>query len=125
MVEQIRVSSTGALEHPFLKKACEIVSYNMSDGSFCVEKMADAINISRTQLHRKLKALTGMAPGEFIKDIRLKRAAELILAKTDNISQISYSLGFNDQSYFTKCFKKQFGVAPSEYISRRYCSIGR
>jgi len=73
------------------------------------------MNLSRTQLFRKIKALTGLSPNDFIKDIRLKRAAEMIRQKVDIITQIGYAVGFNDQSYFTKCFKKQFGVTPTEF----------
>jgi AraC-like DNA-binding protein len=80
--------------------------------------MADEINLSRTQLLRKLKALTGLSPNEFIKDLRLKKAADLIRVKADTIAQIGYTVGFNDQSYFAKCFKKQFEVSPSEYNTK-------
>jgi len=68
--------------------------------------MADGMHLSRTQLLRKLKALTGLSPNDFIKNIRLARAAEMIRNRMDTITQIGYSVGFNDQSYFTKCFKK-------------------
>jgi AraC-like DNA-binding protein len=80
-----------------------------------VEKMAEEMNLSRTQLLRKVKALTGLSPNDFIKDLRLKHAAEMITRKSDTITQIGYAVGFNDQSYFTKCFKKQYGLTPSEY----------
>jgi len=106
-----------SMDEKFLKKIKTIVESNLGDFSFSVEKMADEMHISRTQLLRKLKALIGLAPNEFIKNLRLEKAAELILAKTDTITQIGYTVGFNDQSYFTKCFKKQFGVSPSEYIT--------
>ncbi|HTJ51084.1 MAG TPA: ATP-binding protein [Cyclobacteriaceae bacterium] len=104
-----------SLEEKFLQKARTIVESNINDFAFGVETLSAEMHLSRTQLLRKLKALTGLSPNEFIKDLRLKRAAELILSKADTISQIGYAVGFNDQSYFTKCFKKQFGVAPSEY----------
>jgi AraC-like DNA-binding protein len=93
----------------------EIVEANMADPSFTVEQMADEAHLSRTQLLRKLKALTGTSPNDFIKELRLKRAAEMISQRVDNITQIGYAVGFNDQSYFSKCFKKQFGVSPTEY----------
>jgi signal transduction histidine kinase/DNA-binding response OmpR family regulator len=104
-----------SLEEKFLQKALRSVEQNLDDPSFSVVKMAEDIGLSRTQLLRKLKALTGISPNEFIKDIRLQRAAELIRQKADTVTQIGYRVGFNDQSYFTKCFKKKFGVSPSEY----------
>jgi signal transduction histidine kinase/DNA-binding response OmpR family regulator len=117
--ERILTSSStpdeSSLDESFLQKLRLIVESNMGDYAFSVEKMADEMNLSRTQLLRKLKALTGLSPNDFIKDLRLKRASEMILQKADTITQIGYAVGFNDQSYFTKCFKKQFGVTPSEY----------
>ena len=117
--ERILVSPTPApeasLDDKFLDKARTIVDAYLGDYTFTVEQMAEEMNLSRTQLFRKLKALTGLSPNDFIKDIRLKRAAEMIRLKVDIITQIGYAVGFNDQSYFTKCFKKQFGVTPTEF----------
>jgi signal transduction histidine kinase/DNA-binding response OmpR family regulator len=107
-----------SLDDKFLHRAKEVVEENLADVLFSVEKMADEIHLSRTQLLRKLKALTGLSPNEFIKDLRLKRAADMIRQKADTITQIGYAVGFNDQSYFTKCFKKQFGVTPTEYAHK-------
>lgn len=104
-----------SMEEKFLQKALRSVEQNLDDPSFSVVRMAEDIGLSRTQLLRKLKALTGISPNEFIKDIRLQRAAELIRQKADTVTQIGYRVGFNDQSYFTKCFKKKFGVSPSEF----------
>jgi signal transduction histidine kinase/DNA-binding response OmpR family regulator len=104
-----------SLDDKFLQKVRSVVEANMSSFAFSVEQLAEETNLSRTQLLRKLKALTGLSPNEFIKDLRLKKAADMIRQKADTITQIGYSVGFNDQSYFTKCFKKQFGVTPTEY----------
>jgi len=73
------------------------------------------VNLSRTQLFRKLKAISGLSPNELINDIRLQKAADLIRAKADTLTQISYSVGYNEQSYFAKRFRKKFGVTPGEY----------
>jgi AraC-like DNA-binding protein len=67
------------------------------------------------QLHRKLKALSEKSTSEFIRLIRMKRAAEMILNGQGTISEIAYEVGFNDPSYFTKCFRNEFGIPPSEY----------
>jgi signal transduction histidine kinase/DNA-binding response OmpR family regulator len=120
--ERILVPSTVladiSLDDKFLRRIREIVELNMVDPSFTVERMADEAHLSRTQLLRKLKALTGISPNDFIKDLRLKRAAEMILQRADTITQIGYAVGFNDQSYFTKCFKKHFRVTPTEFATQ-------
>jgi AraC-like DNA-binding protein len=99
-----------------LKKALNIVELNIADPLFGVEKLAEAMNMSRGNLHRKLKAVTNCSPGEFIRGVRLKRAANLLRHQTDSVAQVGFTVGFEDQSYFSKSFKKQFGVSPSEYL---------
>ncbi len=112
------VSYEPSLDEKFLQKAKAIVEKNMGDPSFGVEQMADEIHLSRAQLFRKLKAITGISPNEFINDIRLEKAAVLIQAKADILTQISYSVGYNEQSYFAKRFRKKFGVSPREYAAK-------
>jgi signal transduction histidine kinase/DNA-binding response OmpR family regulator len=106
---------TASLDEKFLLRAKQIVEKNISNSGFGVEQMAEEILLSRAQLFRKLKAITGLSPNEFINDIRLQTAADLIRAKADTLTQISYSVGYSEQSYFAKRFRKKFGVAPSEY----------
>ena len=107
-----------SLDEKFLQKAKAIVEKNIGDASFGVEQMADEIHLSRAQLFRKLKAITGISPNEFINDIRLEKAAVLIQAKADILTQISYAVGYNEQSYFAKRFRKKFGVSPREYAAQ-------
>lgn len=102
-----------------LKKAIEVVESNLSDPLFGVEQMAKEMGMSRTNMHRKIKAITGFPPSELIRNIRLRKAATLLLNKADSVSQISFIVGFEDHSYFSKSFKKQFGVAPSEYFQSK------
>lgn len=102
-----------------LKKAIEVIETNISDPVFGVEQMASALSMSRTNMHRKIKAITGFPPSELIRNIRLRKAATLLMKRADSVSQISYSVGFEDHSYFSKSFKKQFGVSPSEYIQSK------
>ena len=99
----------------FLIKVRSVVEANISNSFFSVEMLAEKVNLSRAQLFRKLKALLNTSPRELINDIRLQRAAQLIRAKTDNVSRIGYAVGFNEQSYFSKRFRKKYGVSPSEY----------
>ena len=115
MMEPEAVTVTSA-DELFLKKAMQLVEENMMEPSFSVEVMVREMGMSRSKLYLKLKALTGQSSGEFIRVIRLKRAVQL-LEKTDyTIKEIMYMTGFNTASYFSKCFKKQFGLVPSEYM---------
>ena len=102
----------------FLQKLVALVEHHLSDTDFSVEHLQKELGISRMQLHRKLKALTDKSATEFIRTIRLKIAAEKLQAGQDNVSQIAYQVGFNSLSYFTKCFKEQFGVIPSAYAAK-------
>jgi signal transduction histidine kinase/DNA-binding response OmpR family regulator/Tfp pilus assembly protein PilF len=104
-----------SLDEKFVQKAKAIVEKYLSDSSFSVEKMAEEMNLSRSQLFRKLKAVAGLSPNELINDIRLQKAAELIISKADSLSQIGYIVGYNDQSYFSKRFRKKFGKSPTEF----------
>lgn len=103
------------LDERFIQKALAIVEENIDNTNFNIDKFSDAMGMSRMNLHRKLKSITGLATNEFIQDFRLKRAALLIEKKADTLAQIAYMVGFNDQSYFTKSFKKKFGRTPTEY----------
>lgn len=104
-----------SLDEKFILNVRTVVEANISNSFFSVEVLADEVNLSRAQLFRKLKALINTSPSEFISDMRLQRAAQLIRAKADNVSQIGYAVGFNEQSYFAKRFRKKYGVSPTEY----------
>ncbi len=101
----------------FLAKALEIVEDHISDSTFDVRNFVSEIGMSRSVLYRKLEAVTGQSANEFIRNIRLKRAAQLLSQNKLNVSEISYEVGFNDPQYFSKCFSKQFGKTPSEYAA--------
>lgn len=98
-----------------LKRSLEVVERNISDPLFGVEKMAEELGMSRANLHRRLKTVSNFPPSDFIRNVRLKRAATLLKNKVDNISQIGLMVGFDDASNFAKVFKKAYGVSPSEY----------
>ncbi len=109
---EITVSSMDAR---FLQKAIDLVDEHLEDDAFSVEVFSDKIGLSRRQFYQKIKSITGLTPTEFVLNIRLKRAALLISEKAGSISEIAYSVGFNNLSYFARAFKKQFGVTPSKY----------
>ena len=102
----------------FLEKAVEIVKRRLPDPEFNVEELAREIALSRAQLHRKLKALLGQNPSEFIRTIRLNQAAQLLVMKKGNVSEIAYDVGFNNPTYFSSSFRNQFGVSPTEFARR-------
>ena len=102
------------MDKVFLRGVWDVVEANMADESFGVEAIGRAVGLSYPQLHRKLKALTGLGPNQFVRIMRLKRARKLIEGSAGTISEIAYSVGFGSPSYFSKCFHRFFGYAPSE-----------
>lgn len=105
-------------DEKFLEKLQVVIDEKLIESSFNVEDFSKALSMSRMQLHRKLKALTGLSATEFIRSQRLKLAADLLKKSDANMSEIGYAVGFNDPSYFTKCFKEAYGCLPSEYASK-------
>lgn len=102
----------------FLQKAIEVVENNIADPDLDIERFATEIGVSRMQLYRKLDALTNMTVKEFVRNIRLKRAVQLLVQKKLNISEVAYAVGFKDLSHFRKCFKQEFGMSATEYVDK-------
>lgn len=102
-------------DEKFLNKLMQLVEDKMEDPDFNVSSLVEDIGMSQTVLYKKIKALTGLSITDFIKSQRLKRAAQLLASHQLNIAEVAYSVGFNDRKYFSKEFRKQFGVAPSDY----------
>lgn len=107
------ISITTADER-FLKKVTKTIEDNLDNEFFCVEDFAKTVAFSRSQLHRKLKALTGKSPTELIREFRLNRAKELLEEGAGNVSQVAIEVGYSSLSYFTRSFKQAFGISPSE-----------
>ena len=105
------------LNEKFLNKVIESIKSNMSNEEFSVEELGSLVAMSRSNLFRKLKAITGQTPIEFIYYIRLRYAMELLLDRKMSISEIAYEVGFKNPSSFTKSFKKHFGKSPSDYLN--------
>lgn len=110
--QEIAVTSMDA---QFLEHVQAIIEEHLADADFTPEQFARKVAMSRMQLHRKLRALTNQSAGEFIRTMRLKRAAHLLQQNSGTISEIAYEVGFNNPSYFAKCFKEFFGKLPSEF----------
>ncbi len=111
--------ATNSIEEKFLENLQAVMDDKLIESDFSTEDFAQSLGMSRMQLHRKLKALTGLSATEFIRSQRLKLAAQLLKKSDINVSQVGYSVGFNNHSYFTKCFKEQYGLAPSEYAKTK------
>ena len=103
------------VDQKFLQNALAVITRHMSEPAFGVELMAQEMAVSRSLLLKKCEALTGEPPSELIKRTRLNRAAQCIEGKFGNVTEIAMEVGFNNPSYFTECFKKQFGCSPSHY----------
>ena len=114
-VEKIEVKGN---DEELMERIMKVVNENMGDSDFNVEKMCDEVGVSRTQLHRKLKEMTGVPASEFVRNIRLNEAARLIREHKINITQVSYMVGFANNSHFSTAFKKYFGMSPTEYAAR-------
>lgn len=100
----------------FLNRLTEIIKQNIEDDTFNIDNLANEMGMSRASLHRKIKGLTELTPGDFIRIIRLRRAAELLLEGELRISEICIQVGINSLSYFSKSFQKQFGVLPKDFV---------
>lgn len=115
--ESLNFSKYGTLDIEWLSKADAIIGANLSSIDFSVQQLADGMFVSRSNLQRKMKSLTGMAPNEYIKLFRLKKAAGLLISDNYRINEVCYMCGFNTPSYFTSCFFKQFGILPKEFVA--------
>ncbi|WP_222937133.1 two-component regulator propeller domain-containing protein [Cytophaga sp. FL35] len=107
-----------SLDEQFLQQAVEVVEKHMMNTDFNVEMLVKEMGHSRSNLYLKFKELTGLSSSEFIRNIRLKRAIQLLDNSDYSVKEIMFRTGFNTASYFSKCFKKEFGVVPSEYIKK-------
>lgn len=103
-------------DETFLKTLNEVVVENMQNPDFCLDDMASLLNMSRSSLNRKIKGVLDMTPNDYIRLERLKRAAQLLKEGECKINEVCYMTGFNTPSYFTKCFQKQFGVLPKDFV---------
>ncbi len=102
----------------FLQRAIDVVENNISDPDLDIDRFAVEIGVSRMQLYRKLNALTEMTVKEFVRNIRLKRAAQMLVQQKMNVSEVAYAVGFRDLSHFRKCFRQEFNMSASEYIEK-------
>jgi len=106
----------GGLDNFFLNRVRTVVENNLTNENFSLEKLTEELLISRSNLHRKIKSLSGLNTTDFVNLIRIKYAVKLILEENCRFSEVTYKVGFSSQSYFTRCFKKVYNVSPKEYF---------
>ena len=102
-------------DEKFLDTINELIQENLSNNDFSIDELAKTLLISRSGFHKKLKAMSGLTPNDYIKLIRLKKAAELLKEGHFRVNEICDKVGFNSPSYFSKCFQEQFGMLPSDF----------
>ena len=101
----------------FLEKIHQVIEENMDDSDFNIDTIASGIGLSRSAFFKKLKSLTGLAPVDLVKDIRLNKSVELIKNTDLSISEIAFAVGFKDSGYYSKCFRKKYNQTPREYMN--------
>ena len=104
------------MDRKLLDKIKETIEENMVDSDFNVSVLQEKMGMGNKQLYRKLKALTGQTPVEYIRDMRMRKAAKLLKAGKFSVSEVMYTVGFSNSSYFSKCFSKAFGMTPTEFM---------
>ena len=117
-IEPSRITIT-PLDQQLVEKALQIVEDNISETEFSVEELASSLNISRSYFYKKMIKITGKKPIEFIRTIRMKRAQQLLTESQMQVSEIAYTLGYNSPKIFSKHFKEEFNISPSEFIRQQ------
>ncbi len=98
-------------------KVMEVIEKHLAEEGFSIEQFGNEVGMSRVQLHRKLKALSGKSASHYLRSARLNKAKLMIKEQKGNISEIAYSVGFSSPQYFTRCFKEEFGYPPSDLVN--------
>lgn len=97
-----------------MKHLMAVIEKHMDNTEITIEEFARELNMAHSTFYNKIKALLGITPVEFIREMRLKRAHQLLATEAYDVSSVSYMVGFSDPRYFSKCFKKRFGISPSQ-----------
>lgn len=116
--EEVAVPAEDEKEPLFIVRFKDVVEARLADSDVSVDDLAAAMNLSRVQLYRKVKAISGSSPVELLRTARLNRGYQLLLQTDKTISEVAYDVGFTAPSYFTKCFKDEFGISPSDLQSK-------
>lgn len=109
-----------SIDEKFIEKAISTAEKHIHETDFNFDNYIGELNVSKSTLYRKLKVLTGMTPSDFIRSIKLKRAYSIMKEKKVSISEVAYEVGFNDPKYFSSCFKKEYGMTPTDFINQHH-----
>lgn len=116
--EKLEMLNIKPADEILMEKVMKVINDNLAEPTLDVEMLAKSVGLSRVHLYRKLKALTNLSTRDFIRNIRIQQAAKLLQDKRMNISDIAYSVGFNNLAHFSNTFKEQFGISPKEYMQK-------
>ena len=119
MARQPVKTALSRVDREFLQELQTLIEENFSDPDFNVEQLCRKLFMSRVSLYRKILALTGETPTEFIRSLRLRKGAELLKSNFGTVLEVALEVGFSSANYFTKCFKKKFHQLPTEYQAAR------
>ena len=106
-------------DEQMMNKVLALIEENMDNTDFSVEELGKNLMMSRSVFFKKIKSLTGLAPVEFIRDMKMKRASQILLSGEYMVKEVSYMVGISDTKYFAKCFKAKYGVTPAEFKSKK------
>jgi len=106
-------------DEALMERIMKVVNAHLDDSDFNVDTMTKEVGISRAQLHRKMKEMTGLPVSEFIRNIRLEQAVRLLEEQKINVTQVAYAVGFSNLAHFSTVFRKQFGISPTEYMEQK------
>ncbi|MEI8046278.1 MAG: substrate-binding domain-containing protein [Bacteroidota bacterium] len=112
----VKENKISQLDSSFLKKCNAIIEKHLTDNEYGVEQMSVEMSLSRVHVYRKIKHLTGLTVSEFIRNIKLKKAAVMLQESGKNIAEVAYETGFSSPSYFSKCFKDLYNISPTEFV---------
>jgi ligand-binding sensor domain-containing protein/signal transduction histidine kinase/DNA-binding response OmpR family regulator len=111
--------TTNSLDETFLKTVMTILEENITNADFSAQTLVQSLNMSRSAFYRKLQALTNLAPSDFIREMRMKRAAQLLQNQELNVTEVAYAVGYNDLKTFRQNFQQRFGVSPSQFVKKK------
>jgi AraC-like DNA-binding protein len=114
----IQIFTVTSHDEDFIQKVLNKIEENIDNSEFTIEELSQEFTLSRSVFFKKVKSITGCPPGEFLRDIRMKRAAQILESGEFMVKEVSYMVGISDTKYFTKCFETKFGISPLEYKNR-------
>ena len=117
--ERVEAPAPKGNDEQLMERLMKVVNAHLDDSNFSVDVLTQEVGISRTQLHRKMKEMTGLSTSEFVRNIRLEQAARLLREQKINVTQVAYAVGFSNLSHFSTLFHRHFGMSPKEFAETR------